>query len=114
MNPMGVPTTGVDQVDSATLLLDVREDQEWAAGHIEAAIHIAMSQIATTLAQTPTALPADQPIVVVCAVGARSAQVTAWLNQLGYQASNLTGGMHAWADAGRAMISDTGRPATVL
>jgi rhodanese-related sulfurtransferase len=52
----------------------------------------------------------DQRIVVVCKMGGRSAQVTAWLNQQGYDAVNLDGGMLAWATAGRPMVSDDGRP----
>ncbi len=43
-------------------------------------------------------------------MGGRSAHVTSWLRQQGYDAANLAGGMHAWEDAGRPMVSDTGAP----
>ena len=59
---------------------------------------------------SPNALTPDAKIVVICKVGARSAQVTAWLNQQGFQATNLEGGMLAWAASKRPMISDTGAP----
>jgi rhodanese-related sulfurtransferase len=51
--------------------------------------------------------------VVVCASGARSAQVTAYLNQNGWTARNLEGGMHAWHAAGRPMVSEEGAPPRV-
>ena len=60
--------------------------------------------------------PAHAPtatIVVVCKVGARSAQVTAWLRHQGYDAVNLEGGMLAWAAARRPMRSSDGTPARV-
>jgi rhodanese-related sulfurtransferase len=46
-------------------------------------------------------------------MGGRSAQVTAWLNQQGWQAANLEGGMLAWATAGRPMVSEDGQPPRV-
>jgi len=114
LNPADLPATAVEDLDPAALLVDVREDDEWAAGHIEDALHIPMSRFIATLAATPQVLPTDAPIVVVCAVGARSAQVTTWLNQHGYQARNLIGGMHAWDAARRPMSSDTGARPIVL
>ena len=48
---------------------------------------------------------------MVCKVGGRSAQVVQYLNQAGWTAVNLDGGMHAWAAAGRPMVSDTGATA---
>ena len=47
-------------------------------------------------------------------MGGRSAHVTAWLNDQGYDAVNLDGGMLAWAVAGRPMSSDDGRPPRVV
>jgi rhodanese-related sulfurtransferase len=104
----------VDEIDPEAFLLDVRENDEWAAGHIGEATHIPMRELPAQVAQRPDWLTPDAAIVVVCAVGARSAQATAWLNQQGYQAVNLVGGMHAWAQAGRPMISSTGAPPSVL
>jgi rhodanese-related sulfurtransferase len=109
-----VPTVGVDGVPDGAALLDVREDDEWAAGHIEGAMHIPMYDVPTVLADDPGPLVPGRQIVVICAVGARSAQVTAWLIRQGYDAVNLSGGMHAWADAGQPMISESDAPPTVL
>ena len=50
MNPLQVPTVTVDEVPAAAVLLDCREDAEWAAGHIDGAVHIPMNEIPTRLA----------------------------------------------------------------
>ncbi len=86
------------------LLLDVREDDEWREGHIEGARHLPMGQVPAAVAAGTEWLRPDQPVIVVCAVGARSARVASWLNQQGYQAINLDGGMHAWMLAGRPIV----------
>ena len=104
---MRVPTVDVTELPEDAVLLDVREDDEWAAGHIEGAQHVPMNRVPQHVAYGD-ALPADRPIVVICKVGGRSAQVTAWLNQQGYDAANLDGGMLAWASAGRPMVSSDG------
>lgn len=101
-----MPSVPAHEVPDGAVLLDVREADEWAAGHIAGAVHVPMNAVPSRLAHTPDALPADGPIVVVCKVGARSAQVTAWLRSQGYHALNLDGGMLAWARAGRPMEAD--------
>jgi rhodanese-related sulfurtransferase len=108
------PSVTVDQVTSTTRLLDVREDEEWDAGHIDGAIHIPMGTVPQAVADGLDWLTPGAEVVVVCAVGGRSGQVAAWLNRQGYEALNLTGGMHAWADAGHPMVSTDGSKPTVL
>jgi rhodanese-related sulfurtransferase len=88
------------------VVLDVREPAEWSAGHIAGALHVPMNEVPSRLAYSPDPLTADAPIVVVCKMGSRSAHVTAWLRQQGYDARNLEGGMLAWAGAGRPMVGD--------
>lgn len=90
-------------------LVDVREPDEWAAGHIGGALHIPMSAIAARHRE----LGMDLPIVTVCRSGTRAAVVTAALNQAGYRAQTLEGGMKAWAAAGLPMASDIAHPARV-
>lgn len=104
----------VDSLPTCSLLLDVREDDEWRAGHIDEAIHVPMNLLPNRLAYEPGPLTPQARIVVVCKMGARSAHVTAWLNDQGYDAVNLDGGMLAWAVAGRPMSSDDGRPPRVV
>ena|ERR1700759_134999 len=107
MLPSRIPTVTATEVPADAVLLDVREDVEWTAGHIDGAQHIPMHRVPQHVAYGDN-LPTDRPIVVVCKMGGRSAQVTAWLNQQGFDAANLDGGMLAWATAGRPMVSENG------
>lgn len=76
-------------------VLDVREDWEIATVALPGTLHIPMRQVP----QRVTELPHDKPLVVMCHHGGRSRQVTGWLRQNGFtQASNLAGGIHAWAE----------------
>ncbi len=113
VHPQDIPTVRVDEIPSDAVLLDVREDDEWAAGHIAGAVHIPMNQVPQRLAYDPGPITPVAQIVVTCKVGGRSAQVTAWLRQQGYQAVNLEGGMLAWDGAGKPMQAEGGGPAQV-
>jgi rhodanese-related sulfurtransferase len=94
-------------VTAETYVLDVREDDEWAAGHLPGAVHIPMSGLLPRIDEVPK----DRDVVVVCKVGARSAQVTAYLNQHGWaNVRNLDGGVVAWVHAGRDFVTDSGAP----
>ena len=83
-------------LDKGALLLDVREPDEWRAGHAPPATLIPMGQV---LAKTND-LPRDGTIVVVCRSGGRSAAVTDALRAGGFDAVNLAGGMCAWVGRG--------------
>jgi len=108
MNPLEAPTVTVDELPAAAVLLDCREDGEWAAGHIDGAVHIPMNEIPARLSAGSNELRPERQIVVVCKVGGRSAHVAGWLNRNGYDALNLDGGMLAWATSGRPMITTDG------
>ena len=84
-------------------MLDVREDFEWEAGHIEGSLHIPMMQLLERLGELP-----DGQTLVVCKVGSRSAQVTGYLAQQGYDVVNLAGGLWDWQAAGRRLVSESG------
>ena len=90
------------------LLLDVREDDEWAAGRAPTAVHAAMSGL------RQDTVPRDRPVLVLCRVGGRSAAVAAALQQLGYDVANVDGGMLTWAAAGLPVVRDGDQPGTVL
>jgi rhodanese-related sulfurtransferase len=112
--PAQIPVIDAHSVGSEVVILDVREDEEWAAGHIAGAVHVPMMQLPQRLQFDPGPLTPDAPIVVVCKVGSRSAQVTAWLRHHGYEASNLAGGMYAWEHAGRPMEASDGLPPRIV
>ncbi len=99
------------QVDDDAYLLDVREPDEWAAGHAPGAHHLPMMQVPARMAE----IPADRDVVVVCRSGGRSAQVVSYLAGNGWDnVYNLDGGMHSWAASGRDVVTDDGRPPQVL
>jgi rhodanese-related sulfurtransferase len=103
-----VPSVSASDVPPDAVVLDVREDDEWAAGHIDGAHHIPMGELPGRFGSVAD-LAGDSPeLVVVCRSGHRSARVVAWLAQNGVDAVNLAGGMGAWVSAGRPMVSETG------
>ena len=80
-------------------VLDVRETEEFKAGHIEGAINIPIR----TLAQNLDKLPKDkaEPIAVVCKSGIRAAYATMTLKMMGYTSvKDVAGGMLAWEKDG--------------
>ncbi|MBT1635795.1 rhodanese-like domain-containing protein [Clavibacter michiganensis] len=90
-------------------LLDVREDDEWAAGHSAVAHHIPMGELQARVDE----LPADEHIAVVCRSGHRSSLATQALLRGGFAASNVTGGMQAWSEMGGDVVTDDGAPGRV-
>lgn len=85
-------------------LLDVREDDEWAAGYAPGARHIPLGELGARTAE----IPQDQTVYVICRSGARSARASQALAAAGWKAVNVAGGMQDWAAAGRAMATDSG------
>ena len=83
--------------DHAPVVIDVRNDNEWRAGHVPAAVHIPLGRLTERLAE----LPQGQPLVMQCGAGARSAIAASVLTRAGVpDVSNLVGGYNAWVDAG--------------
>jgi len=106
-----VPTVTVAEVTDDAYLLDVREQDEWEAGHAPKAVHLPMMEIPGRIGE----LPGDRDIVVVCRVGSRSAQVVAYLIARGRdRVTNLGGGMSAWHAEGRPVVSADGAAGFVL
>jgi len=97
-------------VASGALLLDVRELNEWEAGHVPGAVFIPMNSVPSRTDE----LPSDRPIVVMCRVGGRSAVVAETLLALGLDAVNMAGGIQAWAAEQRPVVTDAGTPGTVI
>ncbi|MFJ7064157.1 rhodanese-like domain-containing protein [Streptomyces sp. NPDC101115] len=114
MNFAPLPTVDVASVPADALVLDVRENDEWAAGHVEGALHVPMSDFVARFGEVTEAVADGRRAFVMCRVGGRSAQVTQYLVQQGIDAVNVDGGMLAWDGAGRPMVTDDGSPAYVL
>lgn len=105
-----MPVVEVSTVPADGYLLDVREDDEWQAGHAPIAVHIPLGE----LSQRAAEVPRDRQVYVVCRVGGRSAQAVQALNDAGWNAANVAGGMSAWVLAGRDMTSETGAAPAVV
>ncbi|HEY3869998.1 MAG TPA: rhodanese-like domain-containing protein [Actinocrinis sp.] len=99
-----VPAVDLDGIPAGGYLLDVREGDEWICGHAPQAVHLPLSELMARADE----VPADQDVYVICKAGGRSEQAAGYLNQLGRNAVNVTGGMLAWAAAGRPMQADGG------
>lgn len=96
-----IPTTDIDaipaQIGDDLVVLDVRENHEWAEGHIEGAIHIPLGELQARVGE----LDPSVRTLVVCHLGGRSARATQWLHAQGHDVTNVAGGMEAWQLAGR-------------
>lgn len=100
----------IQEIDTATaqsqlgssLVLDVREPAEFAAGHLPGAVNIPRGVLEFKIDSHPDFQGQQQaPIVVYCQTGGRSALATQALNQLGYEkAVSMAGGFKAWAEGG--------------
>ena len=91
-------------------LLDVREQDEWDAGHIEGSQHIPLGELGARLAEVPT----DQVVVAVCRTGSRSDRAAKGLRLSGFDAENLDGGVTAWSRVGLALVAEGGGPGRVI
>lgn len=75
------------------ILLDVREPSELKRAAVQGALHIPMRQVPARIGE----LPQDKPILVLCHHGGRSEVVANWLRSNSIDASNVAGGIAAWA-----------------
>lgn len=105
-----VAETAVTEVPEDGYLLDVRETDEWRAGRAPGAMHIPLGE----LGRRASEVPQDRKVYVVCRAGGRSAQAVMALNDAGWTAVNVAGGMQAWAAAGRGMTAEGGAEPRVI
>ncbi len=98
-----------DRIDEIQLV-DCREQYEWDAGRIASAIHIPVNSI---MAGSGSDLDKTKPIAVICRSGNRSELATMMLQARGYDATNVEGGMEAWASAGLPFAAADGSPGRV-
>jgi len=84
-----------DRLD-ALQLVDVRETDELVLARLPGAIHIPMDQTPARVGE----LDRTTPVAVICRSGNRSAHVSEYLNQLGFTAHDVDGGLRQWVCAG--------------
>ncbi len=87
-------------------LLDVRESDEYAAGHVPGAQLVPLAVLPVRLPE----LPRDRTVYVVCQAGGRSAQAAELLERAGLDVRSVAGGTTAWAQSGRAVQTGGHRP----
>lgn len=102
------PRTAYDRRDQVQIL-DVREDEEWAAGRVTGAVHIPLGQLPARLGE----LDRDRPVAAVCRTGRRSTEAVKTLTAAGLVAEDVEGGMTRWAEDGLPVTTPDGRPGQV-
>ena len=95
--PVTVPEVMSAELPAGAFLLDVREDDEWTAGHAPDAVHVRLGE-----------LPRDRELYVICRSGNRSAYAAQALAARGLNTINVSDGMTGWAVVGRPMVSEDG------
>ena len=89
----------MELVSAGATLVDVRERTEWKSGHAPQAVHVPLGEIDKATRR----LPADKPVLTICASGMRSRSAAKHLRGLGYDAASVSGGMAAWQQVGGAV-----------
>lgn len=108
---MDIESVAPTEIPEGAHLIDVREDDEWKAGHAPRAQHVPASSFMEHLGELPED---DDPLYIVCRSGGRSFQVTQWLNQNGFEAVNVAGGMDIWFESSLPMVSESDAEPYVL
>ena len=100
------PSEAMELLDDEAVLIDVREATEWDAGHAPMASLIPLAELPDHLDE----LPHDRLIVCACRSGARSNRAAIFLQENGFDAVNLAGGMLSWLGEDLPFVSDDGEP----
>jgi rhodanese-related sulfurtransferase len=101
-----VPQVPAAEVPADAVLVDVREPDEWMAGHAPGARHIPLGEVGARYEE----IPRDRDVYLICRSGARSARAAQALAGTGWTTLNVADGMQGWQEAGRPMITDSGAP----
>lgn len=108
---MSVTEVQVSAVGEDAVIVDVREDNEWAAGHIATAVHIPLGELPARLAE----LPESQVVHLICRAGGRSLRAANLVVvQTGRDVVSIAGGMTAWAQQRRGLVADGGAAPKVI
>lgn len=97
-------------IENGHLLIDVREDDEWEAGHHLNAIHIKMGEISSNLEK----FEREKKYIIVCRSGGRSAKVTDFLIENEIDALNLSGGMKKFSQVSTNVKDSLGNTGQII
>jgi glyoxylase-like metal-dependent hydrolase (beta-lactamase superfamily II)/rhodanese-related sulfurtransferase len=100
-----VDKIGIDGLDlrpAGSILVDVREPEEYQMGHVPGAMNLPQADLASRLGE----LPREAALLVICQAGMRSLRCAQFLRQVGYsKVFSVTGGTGAWSAAGRGLVT---------
>jgi rhodanese-related sulfurtransferase len=89
-------------IRDADVLLDVREADEYAAGHLPGAVHVSRGMLEFKLSNAPQLSARDKKFVLYCKTSGRAALAAVAMQQMGYlNVRSIAGGYDAWAAAGK-------------
>ena len=89
-------------IRDADVLVDVREADEFAAGHLGGAVHISRGMLEFKFSANPALQARDLKVLLYCKTSGRAALAAAALHEMGYlNVQSLAGGFDAWAAAGK-------------
>ncbi len=96
------PADAEQAIREADLVIDVRESDEYAVGHIPGAVHISRGLLEFKLSNSPELSARDLKIVLYCKTSGRAALAARALHEMGYlQVKSVAGGFDAWVAAGK-------------
>ena len=98
------PSRVGELVSGGAQLIDTRRDYEWEGGRIASARHVEVNQ----LTEQSESIAKDRPVIFYCRTGNRSGMAAEAFRLAGYDAYNLAGGIHAWAEAGLPLEPEDG------
>lgn len=94
-----------EAIREADVLLDVREQDEFAAGHLPGAIHASRGMLEFKLSSNPQLSSRDLKIVLYCKTSGRAALAACALHDMGYlNVKSIAGGFDAWVAAGKPVV----------
>ncbi|MFI2205154.1 rhodanese-like domain-containing protein [Streptomyces sp. NPDC020192] len=102
---------GAGRPAGTSVLLDVRERDEWDAGHAPGAVHLSLTRLCEGVPLPPEAQ--GRRLVVICRSGNRSRTAAGMLSTHGVEAVDVIGGMRDWAEAGLPVVDSRGLRGTV-
>ncbi len=98
-----IPVADAEQaIRDADVLVDVREADEFSAGHLAGAVHISRGMLEFKFSANPALQPRDLNVLLYCKTSGRAALAAAALHDMGYlNVRSIAGGFDAWAAAGK-------------
>lgn len=107
---MSIQEIQASSLSDDAVVLDVREQDEWDAGHAPNAVHVPLGTVGERLADVPQ----GAPLAVICRGGVRSLKAGEVLAAAGRSVVSVAGGMNAWAKAGKPVVTDAGNAGTII